>query len=174
MGRQPEKAEEVLSAIEVASRQAVVELHRMLGFLRQDDDADGLAPQPGLRQLDELIEQLSRARLSVVVQVGGEPRSLPRSLDVSAYRIVQEALTNTLKHSSARHATVRVNYGAELLEVEVLDDGHEVSAAAELNGGHGLIGMRERVSLHGGRLRVGPSSQGGYAVHAELPLNGHP
>jgi signal transduction histidine kinase len=169
--RQPERAEEVLSAIELASRQAVIELHRMLGFLRQDEDPDGLAPQPGLSQLDELIRQLRQTRLDVDVQVDGQPRPLNRSLDVSAYRIVQEALTNTLKHSSAQHALVHVTYGPHLLEVDVVDDGACDPAHASAGGGHGLIGMRERVNLHNGRLRVGPLPDRGYAVHAELPLS---
>jgi signal transduction histidine kinase len=170
--RQPEKAEDVLTAIELASRQAVVELHRMLGFLRQDEDSDGLAPQPGLGQLNELIEQLRQTRLDVELQLDGDPRPLPRSLDVSAYRIIQEALTNTLKHASAQRAKVHVHYNTNQLEVDVVDDGCGFRTSAPSDGGHGLIGMRERVSLHGGRLRVGPRAEGGFAVHAELPLNG--
>ncbi len=172
MSRQPDKAEEVLTAIEAGSRQAVVELQRMLGFLRRDDEVDELAPQPGLDQLDELARRLRQAKLEVDVDVEGEPRPLPRSLDVSAYRIVQEALTNTLKHGAASSAVVRVRYRAKVIEVDVVDDGHGDGHEPAPGSGHGLIGMRERVTLHGGHLRAGPRPEGGFAVHAELPLNG--
>jgi signal transduction histidine kinase len=177
MARTPEKAEEALSSIESASRHAVVELHRMLGFLRQGDEGDALAPQPGLAQLDELAEQLGRqASLAVDVRVEGEPRPLPQTLEVSVYRIVQEALTNTLKHANAATATVSLRYEPALFEVEVTDDGRGGAARTDGTddavGGHGLIGMRERASLHGGHLRSGPRSEGGFSVHATFPLNG--
>jgi signal transduction histidine kinase len=173
MGRQPDKAEEVLSSIEASSRQAVVELHRLLGFLRRADEPDGLAPQPDLAQLPQLVARAGQGPLTVELSIEGEPRPLPPTLEVSAFRVIQEALTNALKHSGGTSATVRVDYTETLLEVEVRDDGHG-SAEPSLNvGGHGLIGMRERVGLHGGHLRVGVTPEGGFAVHATFPLNGH-
>jgi signal transduction histidine kinase len=170
---QPDKAQDALTSIESASRHAVVELHKMLGFLRQEGDADDLAPQPTLRELDELVDQVAHARLRVELIVDGEPRSLPRTLEVSAYRLVQEALTNTLKHAGASSATVRLCYRPDALDVEILDDGRGGAAGiAARVGGHGLIGMRERVAIHGGRLRTGPRPEGGFEVWATFPLNG--
>jgi signal transduction histidine kinase len=143
MGRQPEKAEEVLSSIEASSRQAVIELYRLLGFLRRADEPDGLAPQPDLAQLAELVAQAGQGPLKVELSIEGEPRPLPPTLEVSAYRVIQEALTNALKHSGGTSATVRVDYTDTVLEIEVRDDGHG-SAERSLNniGGHGLMGMR--------------------------------
>jgi signal transduction histidine kinase len=173
MGTRPEKAEEVLSSIEASSRQAVVELHRLLGFLRRADQPDELAPQPDLGQLPDLVAQAGQGGLAVELVVEGEPRPLPRTLEVSAYRVVQEALTNALKHSGGTAATVRVGYGPTVLEIEVRDDG-DGGGGQPLSkvGGHGLMGMRERVGLHGGHLRVGLAPHGGFAVHATFPLNG--
>jgi signal transduction histidine kinase len=173
MRRQPDQAEQALSAIEGASRQAVVEMDRLLGFLRRQGEVDDLAPQPGLGQLGELVAQLSSAGLSVELSVEGEPSPLPRTVEVSAYRVVQEALTNTLKHSGGATASVRVSYGTEALEVDVIDEGPgRPGHALEGGGGHGLMGMRERVGLHGGHVRAGPRTEGGFAVHARFPLNG--
>lgn len=174
MADQPEKAAAALSSIEASSRQAVLEMHRMLDFLRQEgDEADMLAPQPGLGQLPELVDQVGEAKLPVQVSVKGDPRPLPRSLDVSAYRVVQEALTNTLKHARAQAAAVRLHYQPHSLDIEVVDDGCGPAAhVAPKVGGHGLIGMRERVSLHGGHLRAGPLPEGGFSVHATFPLDG--
>jgi len=170
---QPAKAQDALTSIEFASRHAVVELHRMLGFLRQEGEADDLGPQPTLRELDVLIEQVGRAKLEVEVVVEGDLRSLPPTLEVSAYRLVQEALTNTLKHAEASNATVRLRYEPEALDVWIVDDGRGDAGASSAGvGGHGLIGMRERVSLHGGRLRAGPQPEGGFEVWATFPLNG--
>lgn len=173
MGRQPDKAEEVLSSIEASSRQAVVELHRLLGFLRRAGQTDELGPQPDLAQLSDLVAQAGQGDLIVELVVEGEPRPLPRTLEVSAYRVIQEALTNALKHSGGTVATVRVAYGPTMLEIEVLDDGNGGTERSSNNvGGHGLMGMRERVSLHGGHLRAGLAQQGGFTVHATFPLNG--
>ena len=156
MGRQPEKAEEVLSSIEASSRQAVVELHRLLGFLRRPDQPDDLAPQPDLAQLPDLVAKSGQGGLKVELSVDGEPRPLPRTLEVSAYRVIQEALTNALKHSGSSTARLHLDYKPNVLEVEVCDDGRgSVARAPHHIGGHGLIGMRERVSLHGGHLSAG-------------------
>jgi signal transduction histidine kinase len=175
MARQPEKAEEILSSIEASSRQAVVELHRLLGFLRRADQPDDVAPQPDLAQLPDLVAQAEQGGLAVELSVEGEPRPLPRTLEVSAYRVIQEALTNALKHSGGTTATVRVDYTPQGLEIEVVDDGRR-GAERPLDGvgGHGLMGMRERVGLHGGHLRAGLTAQGGFAVHATFPVNGLP
>jgi signal transduction histidine kinase len=168
--RDPGKAKNALSAIETSSRQAVAELHRLLGFLRQDGDEDGLAPQPGVGQLGRLVASMSDTQLGVDITVDGDVRPLPQMVDVSAYRIVQEALTNTLKHARASHAEVHLRYWPDELEVEVVDDGQGVrNGEAHRNGGLGLIGMRERAALHGGRLNVGATADGGFAVRVRLP-----
>ena len=172
MAQQPGKAEEVLSSIEASSRQAVLELHRLLGVLRRSDQPDELAPQPDLAQLPDLVAQAGQGGLQVKLAIEGEPRALPRTLEVSAYRVIQEALTNALRHSGGTTATVRVDYRPAALEVEVLDDGRGNGPAPVTAGGHGLMGMRERVGLHGGHLRAGRTPAGGFAVHATFPLDG--
>jgi signal transduction histidine kinase len=123
MGRQPARAAEALSSIEASSRQAVVELHRLLGFLRRAGDIDEISPQPGLAQLGDLISEVGHAELMVVLTIEGEAKDLSPTLEVSAYRVIQEALTNTRKHSTATTASMRIQYGTALLEVEVLDSG---------------------------------------------------
>jgi signal transduction histidine kinase len=173
MTRQPERAEEALTSIEASSRQAVDELHRLLGFLRREGQDDALTPQPDLAQLPELIAQTATGDFAVNLIVEGEPRPLPGTLELSAYRVIQEALTNTIKHSGATAATVRVAYTPLMLEIEVVDDGTSTDQPRSHVGGHGLVGMRERVRLHRGDLRIGPAPHGGFAVHAEFPLNGH-
>ena len=166
------KAKESLTAIEVSSRQAVGELYRLLGFLRQAGDRDDLAPRPGLSQLPRLAASMSESELAVAVSIEGEERSLPPMIDVSAYRIVQEALTNTLKHSAASRADVRVRYWPGELELEIIDDGRGATARSGTSpGGLGLIGMRERAALHGGQLTAGPASGGGFAVRVKLPTS---
>ena len=120
-----------------------------------------------------LIQQLGTAELEVEIVVEGDRRPLPPTIEVSAYRLVQEGLTNTLKHAEASNATVRLSYRSEALDVRILDDGRgDAGAATASIGGHGLIGMRERVSIHGGRLRAGPRPDGGFEVWATFPLNG--
>ena len=171
--RRPAQAEEVLNSIEVSSRQAVVELQRLLGFLREDGQAHELAPQPDLAQLPDLVGRAGQGSLATELVVEGEPRALPATLEVSAYRVVQEALTNALKHSGAATATVRVDYRPTELEIEVTDDGRNgAQPRSKTVGGHGLIGMRERVGLHGGHLRAGPRPEGGFAVRATFPVSG--
>jgi signal transduction histidine kinase len=168
--RDPGKAKDALTAIEESSRQAVAELDRLLGFLRQDGDEDGLASQPGVAQLERLVASMTDTHLAVDITVEGDVRALPQMVDVSAYRIVQEALTNTLKHARASHASVHLRYWPDELEVEVVDDGRGPrNGKAHRNGGLGLVGMRERAALHGGRLSLGTAPGGGFAVLVRLP-----
>jgi signal transduction histidine kinase len=173
--KSPERAEEALSAIEATSRTAVLELHRLLGFLRQEADTVELAPQPSLRQLDDLIAQMREAGLPVEVRIEGEERPLAPSVDLSAYRIVQEALTNVLKHAGRAKAAVTVRYCPNAVEIEIVDDGRgPANGARPAEGGKGLIGMRERVSLLGGSLSVGHHPGVGFSVRAHLPLQDAP
>jgi signal transduction histidine kinase len=162
----PERAREALRAIEASGRSALAEVRRLLGVVR--DDGAEYAPQAGLDRLDELVAQVRAAGLAVGVSVEGAPRPLPTGVDLSAYRVVQEALTNTLKHANANRADVSLRYRGDELDVEVRDDG-----AGNGNGdgrGRGLIGMRERVTAFGGSLETGPANTGGYAVKARFPL----
>jgi signal transduction histidine kinase len=159
---------EVLETIERIGRGALTEMRRLVGMLRSDA-GDPLAPQPGLRDLQTLVGHVREAGLPVELVVSGEPRALPVGLELSAYRIVQEALTNALKHAGDAHASVRIRYGAESLELEIVDDGGG-DALPVANGGHGLVGMRERVALYGGRLDAGGRPGGGFAVHVLLPI----
>jgi signal transduction histidine kinase len=160
---QPDRAREALRAIERTGRAALTELRRLLGAVRTTE----LAPQPGLAGLDVLVEGVRAAGLSVTLQVEGELDDLPAGLDLSAYRIVQEALTNTMKHAGASVAEVRVRRTPDGVELEVVDDG-----AGPVGNGHGrgLIGMRERASLVGGEVEAGPQPGGGFRVKATLPL----
>jgi signal transduction histidine kinase len=163
-------ARELLDSIESTGRQALIELRRLLGLLREFDEQRSLAPQPSLRYLDDLLTQVREAGLPVELVVEGAPRALPQGVDLSAYRIVQEGLTNALKHSGAAHARVLVRYTPAELELEVSDDGRGRSNGMANGSGHGLVGMHERVSLYGGELETGSSRDGGYVVHARLPL----
>jgi signal transduction histidine kinase len=167
----PPRASSTFQAIEHSGREALVELRRMLGILRTPDEHPATQPQPGLAGIDSLLAQVADAGIAVRCLIEGQARPLPPGVDLSAYRIIQEALTNTLKHAEAANACVLLRYGASSLEIEVVDDGR--GDRAGLNGsGHGLIGMRERVALHGGELSTGPRSEAGYAVVARLPLQG--
>jgi signal transduction histidine kinase len=177
----PDQATTALTQIESTGRQALAEMRRLLGLLRDGQDGSAaLTPQPSLAHLDALVAAAREAGLPVELAVEGEPRQLPAGVDLSAYRIVQEALTNSLKHAGPARATVRVCYGAKALEVQVWDDGHGRPPGPEGAGsngraegdGHGLIGMRERVALFGGSLEVGPRPGGGFRVAARLPLDG--
>ncbi len=163
----PDDAEE-LRAIEETARQALGDMRRMLGLLRTDEDGLALTPQPGLDQVDRLVEQVRDTGLAVEVAVEGEPRPLPPGVDLAAYRIVQEALTNVLKHAGPAHARVALRYGDRELALEITDDGRgeSVNGAGD---GHGLVGMRERVSLYGGSLDARPAPGGGFQVRVRLP-----
>jgi signal transduction histidine kinase len=171
----PGQATAALTQIEATGRQALAEMRRLLGLLRDGTDgAAALAPQPSLAHLDALLAAAREAGLPVELAVEGEPRQLPAGIDLSAYRIVQEALTNSLKHAGPARAVVRIRYGSRALEVQVWDDGRgTVSRNGRAEGdGHGLIGMRERVALFGGSLEVGSQPGGGFLVAARLPLDG--
>ena len=170
----PDQAREALRSIERAGRDALRELRRLLSGVRPGIAADANEPQPGLGRLDELAESVRLGGLVVTVLEEGERAPLPVGLDLSAYRIVQEALTNTLRHARATRAEVTVVYGSEELEVEVRDDGRAPAGNGEGPGGHGLVGMRERAALLGGTLEAGPQPGGGYRVHARLPLEAAP
>ncbi len=161
-------AQRALGSIETSGRQALVELRRMLGILRHAGEEPALTPQPGLRQLNALVEQFRESGLPAELSIEGEAKSLPPGVDLSAYRIVQEALTNTLKHAGPARARVAVRYRDDKIELEVIDDG---TGTGEGGGaGHGLIGMRERAALYGGTLESGKREAGGYFVRARLPL----
>jgi signal transduction histidine kinase len=169
----PEGSNEAFRAIESTSRQALVEMRRLLGLLREHNEPATAAPLPGIDSHAQLIEQARDAGLSVSLDVEGEPRPLPAGIDLAAYRILQEALTNVRKHAPGGRAAVRLRYGDRDLEIEVRDHGAPAgtSGSSVEGGGHGLIGMRERVALYRGELHSGPLPDGGFRVHARLPLN---
>ena len=169
--RNPERARDALASVEHTGREALAEMRRMLEMLRGDDEDLELTPQPSIDELDSLLERAREAGLDVDLQVEGERRRVQSSVDLSCFRIVQEALTNTIKHSGAEHASVRLRYGSSEVEVDVVDDGNGMRPDEAPNGsGHGLVGMRERVAMHGGQLQAGYRPNGGFAVHATLPL----
>ncbi|MGF1664044.1 MAG: sensor histidine kinase [Kineosporiaceae bacterium] len=182
LDRDPEAARGALVAIEESSRSAVVEMRRLLGVLRQGDPepgddgagrgreepAAGRTSLPGVADLPGLVGRLDRASLTAALTEIGDPRPLPAALSVSVYRVVQEALTNTVKHAHARRVDVRLRWLDAGVEVEVTDDGH--GSAASPSTGMGLVGMRERVTLHRGELEAGPRAVGGYRVRARFPL----
>jgi signal transduction histidine kinase len=165
------RAREAVAAIEATANQAMTEMRRALGILRDTEPPGAaLAPLPGLGQLPDLLDQLQAAGLPVDLTVAGTPQPLATSTDLSLYRIVQEALTNALKHANATRAQVAVCYGAHDIQVEITDDGWGASPSTAPSEGAGTIGMRERVALFGGELQVGPRPQGGYAVQVRLPI----
>jgi signal transduction histidine kinase len=171
---QPKEAAKALMAIEATSRAALEELRRLLGVLRQADGPQGdLAPVPGLADLEGLLAELAKAGLAVKLRVNGTRPPLPAGVDLSAFRIVQEALTNVVKHAGSARAQVVIGYGEQDVKVEVTDDGRgAVTSVSDgrAGTGHGLIGMRERVAAFGGDLEIGPGPDGGFRVAARLPL----
>ena len=166
-GDQPD-VRRALDAIETTGRETVDEMRRMLGILRRSEDELALAPQPSLRDLGALVDQVRAAGLDVDARIEGEPLPLPAGLDLSAYRIVQEALTNALKHAAPAHVDVVVRYTADSIVLEIVDDGS--GTAGDRGSGNGLVGMRERVALFGGELHAGRRADGGWALHATLPV----
>jgi signal transduction histidine kinase len=168
----PEAAAQALGLIETTARETLIELNRLLGVLRGGNGATAdRRPQPGIGQLPGLVEELRAAGLEVDARVEGETRPLPPAIDLSAYRIVQEATTNVLKHARARRVDIRVQYTETMLALDIRDDGPGNGADPASSSGHGLIGMRERVALFGGRLHAGRNRAGGFSVHARLPLD---
>jgi signal transduction histidine kinase len=167
--KKPALAGEALESIESAGRHALGDIERMLGILRAPDEATSYDAQPGLARLDDLLARVREAGLPVEAHVVGTPGTLPPSLDLSAYRIIQEALTNTLKHAGKAHSLVSMTWADDHLEIEVVDDGRGAAAAPSSGGGRGLVGIRERVLLFGGELLVGPRPEGGFGVWARLP-----
>ena len=164
--------EDALRGAEQTGRAALAEMRRLLGAMRSEDGEAELSPQPSLDRLDALAEEVGRAGLPVSVHVEGEPVRLPRAIDLSAYRIVQEGLTNALKHGHAGHADVTVRYGTGELQLEVRDDGRGNANGDGL--GHGLVGIRERVKIYGGEMTAGPAADGGFVLSTRLPLEGEP
>jgi signal transduction histidine kinase len=163
-----ESTREVLTTIERVGRGALTEMRRLVGMLRGTDE-DALAPQPGIGDLATLVAQMRSAGLDVDLQTEGDSREIPVGIALSAYRIVQEGLTNALKHAGNARTTVRVRYGVDSLELEIVDDGDPGSVEVDRSG-HGLVGMRERVALYGGTLDAGPRPAGGFAVRVLLPI----
>ena len=160
-------AREALGSIETTGRQALVEMRRLLGIVRKEDHEPALAPRPSLAYLDVLAESVREAGLPVELHVEGAPKQLPPGVELSAYRIVQEALTNALKHAGPASAQVFIRYRPDEVELEVTDDGRGRVDGSE--GGHGLVGMRERAALVGGKVECETNGGGGYTVRARLP-----
>jgi signal transduction histidine kinase len=157
-------------AIVAAGREALADMRRVLGVLRTHDNAEERAPQPGLAALDDLLARVRAAGVEVRLSSEGDSPALPTGLDLTAYRIIQEALTNTLRHAHASEARVSIKYSPHLIAVEVADNGIGPGGNGSTSAGHGLDGMRERVALFGGTVTAGPNRGRGYLVHAELPL----
>jgi signal transduction histidine kinase len=170
---QPEQARTALAAIKQASKEALGELRSVLSVLRQADEAPPpRAPAPSVAHLDGLVSRASAAGLEVRTEVSGTPRTLPTGVDLAAFRIVQEALTNVARHAGPATAVIRVGYGEDDLTVQVEDDGSGTGQGAGPGGGNGIPGMRERASALGGELEAGPRPGGGFRVLARLPLHG--
>jgi len=174
MDAKPEAARAALGAIKTASKEALDELRAMLAAFRDAEEDAPRAPAPGLGRLDELVELTRAAGIAVVLQTAGECRALPGAVDLAAYRIVQESLTNVARHARSATATVRLAYGADGLDVEVSDDGQAaMGSGSRLPGaGSGIAGMRERALALGGRFSAGPRAGGGFTVSAHLPRGG--
>ena len=166
---QPEEARKALAAVEATSRQALTEMRRLLGVLREVEPSGSLAPSPGLAEVDGLAADVARAGARVEVRIEGTRPELPLGLDLSAYRIVQEALTNVVRHAGPATARVRIRYAPGTVDIEVVDDGR--GAGTERGDGHGIVGMRERAALYGGSLDAGPLPGGGFRVAVRLPVD---
>jgi signal transduction histidine kinase len=164
----PSEDHDLLNGVELAGRNALAEMRRLLAAMRREGEEAELVPQPGLDGLDSLLDEVGRAGLPVELHVDGRPVSLPRGIDLSAYRIIQEGLTNALKHAHASDADVTVRYRPDELEIEVRDNGEGSVTTDGL--GHGLIGVRERVTVYGGKMTAGTAVDGGFVLNTRLPL----
>jgi signal transduction histidine kinase len=168
----PEQARSSLEAIKRSSKDALTELRSVLEILRQDGESAPRSPTSTLERIGDLVSRSSAAGLEVRVDTVGAPRTLPFSVDVAAFRIVQEALTNVSRHSTSRAATVRITYGERTLVMEIEDDGPSSTSDGQTGGGRGIQGMRERLAALGGTLDAGPRENGGFRVRAKIPLEG--
>jgi signal transduction histidine kinase len=164
----PSEDRDLLNGVELAGKNALAEMRRLLAAMRREGEEADLVPQPGLDGLDSLLDEVSRAGLPVELHVDGKPVPLPRGIDLSAYRIVQEGLTNALKHAHASDADVTVRYRPDELEIEVRDNGQ--GSATNDGLGHGLIGVRERVTIYGGKMTAGTAVDGGFVLNTRLPV----
>lgn len=173
MQTDPAAAREALAAIASTGREALNEMHRMVGLLRRNEEGSDLTPQPGLAQLDRLVDQVRETGSPVALQVIGSVRPLPAGLDLAAYRIIQEALTNCRKYADGAQVTVVLRYADHELDIDVMNAApHRIAIADSTTGsGHGVVGMKERVVLYGGQFSAGLRPGGGYAIHASLPLD---
>jgi signal transduction histidine kinase len=167
----PERAAEALRTVEVSGREALTELRQLLGVLSEESQEAALAPQPGLAQLDVLVERLRQTGFAVELRREGTPQPLQPGLELTAYRVIQEALTNALKHASGAPTRVLVRFGDGRLDLEVRNARGQGAPMAD-GAGRGLVGMRQRVAVHGGELEAGPLPDGGFSVRARLPLAG--
>ncbi|HSN12439.1 MAG TPA: histidine kinase [Propionibacteriaceae bacterium] len=170
VGRADDSAQKTLASIEATGREALSELRRMLGVLRKEGDPAPLAPPPGVAQVPDLVASAREAGVPVRLVVDGAPVPVPPGVDIAAYRVVQEGLTNAAKHASGADVTATIRYRQAGLDVEVLDAGGAVSLPSLASGGHGLTGLRERVSLLGGVFDAGPRPDGGFRLRVSLPL----
>ncbi len=168
MDEQPGEARAALASIETTGREALAEMRRLLGILRSDDGPAPLAPQQGLANLGQLLANARSAGVSVELSIDGDPRPLAPGIDLAVYRIVQETMTNTIKHAAPTRATIRLAYEPSTIVVDVRDAGPP-SATGAVGSGHGLVGMEERVRIYGGKLEAGPSPDGGFAILARIP-----
>jgi signal transduction histidine kinase len=172
--RDPERAREALRSIQVTSREAIRELRRLLSVLRTDQGPSDLAPQPGLGSLEPLVARAREAGLPVKLEIDGQPGRIPAGVELSAYRIVQEAITNVTRHAPGAMTRIDVHCLADRIELTVENDDparvNGTPSTASSGRGHGLIGIRERASLYGGSVQAGPRAEGGFAVRARLPV----
>jgi signal transduction histidine kinase len=174
MDRDPLRAESALRSVERAGREALAEMRRLLGVLADGQDLRALAPQPGLEDLPELVSSTRAAGLNASMRVDGDPVAVTQGLSLCAYRVVQEALMNTLKHAGPTQAEVHVRWCEDALELRVSDTGRVaargVGEPVAGSSGHGIAGMRERAALHGGSVEAGSAPDGGFVVRATIPL----
>lgn len=173
MESDPAGAHEAMKVIASTGREALDEMHRMVGLLRRPEETSDLTPQPSLSQLDRLVDQARQAGLQLAVEVTGSVRPLPTGLDLAAYRIIQEALTNCRKYADGAPATLSVRYADHSLDIDVINEAalHVTNGNSISGSGHGQVGMKERVALYGGQFSAGRHPDGGYSVHASLPLD---